>query len=122
MTLMPPRRSSLFLHVGSPPSPNANPTLWEHRLRQRRPVSRNPFEEEPVRSEEYGNTVIGSPGIQNEPIKFDETQASSNHDEFTKANGNYDVEWGEQVPAWLNLVSSLKLSIFNWLTFVSSLI
>ncbi|CAE7226048.1 unnamed protein product [Rhizoctonia solani] len=101
------RRSSLFLHVRSPPSPDAHPTLWEHRLRQRRTISRNPFEDESVPTGEYGNTVIGSPEIQGETNKFEEAQVGSDHDEFTRAKGNYDIEWGEQVPSWLNLFFDL---------------
>ncbi|CAE6439160.1 unnamed protein product [Rhizoctonia solani] len=103
---MPQRRSSLFLHVSASPNPNTNPTLWEHRLRQRRPVSRNPFEEEPVPSGGYGNTVIESPAIQSDAIKFDDAQADSSREE-PRPNGNYDAEWGEQVPGWLNLFFDL---------------
>ncbi|KEP51971.1 putative transmembrane protein [Rhizoctonia solani 123E] len=103
---MPQRRSSLFLHVSASPNPDTHPTLWEHRLRQRRPISRNPFEKEPVPSGEYGNTVIGSPAIQSDAIKFDEAQADSSHEE-PRPNGNHDAEWGEQVPGWLNLFFDL---------------
>ncbi|CAE6514184.1 unnamed protein product [Rhizoctonia solani] len=105
---MPPRRSSLFLHVKSPPNPDTSPTLWEHRLRQRRPISRNPFEK-PAPIGDYGDTVIGSPAIQpeSEPTKFDETHPGGGHETFTKAKGNYDAEWGEQVPSWLNLFFDL---------------
>ncbi|CAE6444835.1 unnamed protein product [Rhizoctonia solani] len=104
---MPRRHTSLFSHVSSPPSPDANPALWEHRLRQRRPVSRNPFEKEAETIGDYGNTIVGSPPIQSEPFKFDEGQAGNGHEESVKTKENYDAEWGEQVPSWLNLFFDL---------------
>ncbi|KAF8750926.1 Bacterial low temperature requirement A protein (LtrA) [Rhizoctonia solani] len=101
------RRSSLFLHVKSPPNPNDNPTLWEHRLRQRRPISRNPFEKS-VPDGDYGNTVItSSPVIQSEPTKFEEVEAGDPPEEPVKLKSNWDMEWGEQVPSWLNLFFDL---------------
>ncbi|GAB1524678.1 hypothetical protein RhiTH_007832 [Rhizoctonia solani] len=103
------RRSSLFLHVKSPPNPNDKyaPTLWEHRLRQRRPISRNPFEKS-VPDGDYGNTVItSSPVIQSEPTKFEEVEAGDPPEEPVKLKSNWDMEWGEQVPSWLNLFFDL---------------
>ncbi|CAE6448074.1 unnamed protein product [Rhizoctonia solani] len=101
------RHSSLFLHFNSPPSPHANPALWKHRLKQRRPISRNPFEEE-VPSGQCRYTIIDPhPTIQNESVKFDDVQAGDSHEEFTKAKRNWDDEWGEQMPSWLNLFFDL---------------
>ncbi|CAE6374909.1 unnamed protein product [Rhizoctonia solani] len=101
------RRSSLFLHINSAPSPNVNPTLWEHRLRQRRPISRNPFEESAPNGD-YGNTVINSsPVIESEPIKFEDAKTGGAHEESVKLKSNWDLEWGEQVPSWLNLFFDL---------------
>ncbi|KAG8686377.1 hypothetical protein FRC11_009030 [Ceratobasidium sp. 423] len=101
------RRSNLFFHLNSRPSPHTNPTLWQHRLEQRRPFSRNPFEED-VPSGEYGNTIIDPhPTIQNEPTKFDDIQTGNSHEEIVKEKKNYDVERGEQIPPWLNLFFDL---------------
>jgi hypothetical protein len=88
-----------------------SPTLWEHRLRQRRPISRNPFEQEDSPSTNYELTAIDSPSVvEPQSFKLDDPQSLGNTNESskevpTKSKKNQDVEWGEQIPTWLNLVS-----------------
>ncbi|QRV79656.1 low temperature requirement protein LtrA [Ceratobasidium sp. AG-Ba] len=113
------KQSSLFLHINTSPNPDANPTLWEHRLRQRRPLSRNPFEPESTYSRgSYGLTARESPpgtptrrqsskyeddgklgyNVADEKIMPERTFSSTK---------NLDLEWGDQVPGWLNLFFDL---------------
>ncbi|KAB5588748.1 Transmembrane protein [Ceratobasidium theobromae] len=108
------RHSSLFLHVNSDPNPNVNPTLWEHRLRQRRPISRNPFEPEDSSVKDYGTAdVVSSPAEEPQALKYDEPQPmngkENSREEFTSGERprNQDLEWGDQVPSWLNLFYDL---------------
>ncbi|KAG9124944.1 hypothetical protein FRC07_009619, partial [Ceratobasidium sp. 392] len=102
------RRSSLFLHVNSAPNPEANPSLWEHRLRQRRPISRNPFVPD---DGTYENAAIETPGPSIQPAKFDGSSPSTpnetSKEELRLDNSNHDIEWGEQAPGWLNLFYDL---------------
>ncbi|KAG8792256.1 hypothetical protein FRC12_006639 [Ceratobasidium sp. 428] len=104
-------RSSLFLHLKSEPSPDANPGLWEHRLRQRRPISTNPFvPDEPGAG--YEITDVESPGPIRRPTLLDGGRSDfgtkqSSREEVNPDSKNYDVVWGEQMPEWLNLFYDL---------------
>ncbi|KAG8722029.1 hypothetical protein FRC08_007798 [Ceratobasidium sp. 394] len=107
------QHSSLFLHINTSPNPDANPTLWEHRLRQRRPISRNPFE--PSRGS-YGLTASDSPPTsptRRSSSKYEEGRLGYNVGESVKQEGiiaskkNSDREWGDQIPSWLNLFYDL---------------
>lgn len=114
--------SHLFQYVSSDPNPNVNPTLWEHRLRQWRPISRNPFEEE---STGYGPTALNTPSaraVQSQSYNFggaypnNETQDSSGRN-FRTSHKDQDIEWGEQIPSWLNLFDDLAwTATFSCLT------
>ncbi|KAG8721009.1 hypothetical protein FRC08_016319 [Ceratobasidium sp. 394] len=102
------RRSSLFMHVKSEPNPEANPTLWEHRLRQARPLSRNPFVPDDSSANSYEGAAVDSPGPINQPVNFDSNTSKENsRDELRVDNMNHDIEWGEQAPEWLNLFYDL---------------
>ncbi|KAF8609068.1 hypothetical protein BDV93DRAFT_519090 [Ceratobasidium sp. AG-I] len=105
------RRSSLFLHVNNPPDPNAHPTLWEHRLRQRRPISQNPFVPEKPESRDYEIGVVETPGISEQhAIKFDVPSDATKEDSIEDVgseNKNMDEEWGAQPPKWLTLFYDL---------------
>ncbi|KAF8609066.1 hypothetical protein BDV93DRAFT_519088 [Ceratobasidium sp. AG-I] len=105
------RRSSLFLHVNNPPDPNAHPTLWEHRLRQRRPISQNPFVPELPENRDREIGVVEIPGIPPQhaltsDAPSDATKEDSVEDVGSK-NKNMDEEWGAQPPKWLTLFYDL---------------
>ncbi|KAG9076595.1 hypothetical protein FRC06_009423, partial [Ceratobasidium sp. 370] len=112
------QRSSLFLHINDSPNPDANPALWEHRLRQRRPVSQNPFEPErsPSRGS-YGLTASASPPgspTRRSSSKYEEGRLGYNiagenvkPESVTASKKNSDREWGDQIPSWLNLFYDL---------------
>ncbi|KAG8735123.1 hypothetical protein FRC10_010964 [Ceratobasidium sp. 414] len=106
------RRSNLFMHVKSAPNPDAKfvrhpasrPALWEHRLRQSRPISRNPFVADDSSSGSYEGTGVESPGPTMQPVKFDSSASGENSQEELRIdNTNHDIEWGEHAPEWLNL-------------------
>ncbi|KAG8723986.1 hypothetical protein FRC09_000883 [Ceratobasidium sp. 395] len=104
-------RSSLFLHFNSEPSPDANPGLWGHRLRQRRPISSNPFVPD-EQGTSYEIAGVESPGPTRRPTLLgsghsDFGTKQSSREEADPDNKNYDVVWGEQVPEWLNLFYDL---------------
>ncbi|KAG9093774.1 hypothetical protein FRC06_011377 [Ceratobasidium sp. 370] len=104
-------RPNLFRHISSQPNPDANPALWEHRLRQRRPLSRNPFVPDGP-SASYGITGRESPGPSRHPITLgnyrDGGETKENSGEDIKVDDtNYDIVWGEQTPEWLNLFYDL---------------
>jgi hypothetical protein len=98
-----------------------SPSLWEHRLRQRRPISRNPFEPEDLSTRSYDIAAIESPGPIRQNTKFDDSQPSdtsntNSREDIHAENKNMDLEWGEQAPSWLNLVRnhrSLELSTMS---------
>ncbi|CAE6476036.1 unnamed protein product [Rhizoctonia solani] len=109
---MPSQRFNLFEHVRTPPNPDHNPTLWEHRLRQRRPLSLNPFVN--ISSVPEGKSEVldrapaaqaGSPGLE-DLQKLPSTDGSSG-EELVKNKKNHDIQWGEQIPGWLNLFYDL---------------
>ncbi|CAE6374929.1 unnamed protein product [Rhizoctonia solani] len=108
------QKSDLFQHVRTPPNPDRNPALWEHRLRQRRPLSLNPFLKENPSSRDYESaaaldttpTVQNSSSIPQDPQKVPSTNASSTEELF-KDQTNHDIQWGEQIPSWLNLFYDL---------------
>ncbi|KAF8750927.1 Bacterial low temperature requirement A protein (LtrA) [Rhizoctonia solani] len=109
---MPSQRSDLFEHVRTPPNPDRNPTLWEHRLRQRRPLSLNPFvnissvpEGESEVLDGVPATRARSPGLE-DPQKLPSTDGSSG-EELVENKKNHDIQWGEQIPGWLNLFYDL---------------
>ncbi|KAG9076572.1 hypothetical protein FRC06_009441 [Ceratobasidium sp. 370] len=112
------QRSSLFLHINDSPNPDANPALWEHRLRQRRPVSQNPFEPESSSSQgSYGLTASASPPgspTRRPSSKYEEGGLGYNiagenvkPESVTASKKNSDREWGDQIPSWLNLFYDL---------------
>ncbi|KAG9125487.1 hypothetical protein FRC07_007418 [Ceratobasidium sp. 392] len=104
-------RSSLFLHLKSQPNPDANSVLWDHRLRQRRPISRNPFvPDEPSAS--YEITDLESPGPTRRPTLIEGVHSESgtkeaSREDVNSESKNLDVVWGEQAPKWLNLFYDL---------------
>ncbi|KAG9101547.1 hypothetical protein FRC06_002831, partial [Ceratobasidium sp. 370] len=102
------RRSNLFMHVKSAPNPEANPTLWEHRLRQARPLSRNPFVPDDSSASSYEGAAVDSPGPTTQPVKFDSsTSNGTSQEELRVDTTNHDIEWGEHAPEWLNLFYDL---------------
>ncbi|KAG8750352.1 hypothetical protein FRC12_012923 [Ceratobasidium sp. 428] len=106
------RRSSLFMHVKSEPNPEANPSLWEHRLRQRRPISQNPFvPDDTAASTSYEDAANDSSGPSLQPAKtansLPSTSNGNSREELTIDATNHDIEWGEQAPGWLNLFYDL---------------
>ncbi|QRV79657.1 transmembrane protein [Ceratobasidium sp. AG-Ba] len=116
------RRPSLFFHINSSPNPNAYPTLWEHRLEQRRPLSRNPFEPEGTSSRgRYDLTTSKSFSTTptHRPSPKYEDDGNMGHNLAEKENipestfsrtKNIDMEWGDQIPGWLNLFVDLAWS------------
>ncbi|QRV79659.1 low temperature requirement protein LtrA [Ceratobasidium sp. AG-Ba] len=106
------RRSNLFLHINSEPNPDSNPGLWEHRLRQRRPLSRNPFiSEDSAVSTQYEVAAVESPGPSRQatydPNQPSDTSKANSKEELHSENPNLDIEWGDQAPGWLNLFYDL---------------
>lgn len=109
---MPQQRASLFLHLNSKPNPEAHQKLWEHRLRQRRPISRNPFvTDEPAPPALYERAGVDSPGPSRQPTYEDNQQSHTSKfnskEEIRSNNPNLDIEWGDQAPGWLNLFYDL---------------
>ncbi|KAF8609072.1 hypothetical protein BDV93DRAFT_551865 [Ceratobasidium sp. AG-I] len=104
---MPRQSSGFFSTFNNAPDPNAHPSLWEHRLRQRRPISQNPFVQDEPQDIDYGLGGIESPGdSQRDPVKFDEPSDTSKDGDQSE-NKNMDVEWGDHAPEWLNLFYDL---------------
>ncbi|CAE6439157.1 hypothetical protein ACGC1H_006898 [Rhizoctonia solani] len=106
------KQSGLFQHINTSPNPDCNPSLWEHRLRQRRPVSLNPFLKTASGSEHEYTTLDATVTIQPPPFGQEELQKDprtnpSSDEELVKGKPNHDVEWGEQIPSWLNLFYDL---------------
>ncbi|CAE7226053.1 unnamed protein product [Rhizoctonia solani] len=105
------KQSGLFQHVNTSPDPDCNPSLWEHRLRQRRPLSLNPFVGVSYGSDHEPAVLHASMVTQPEPLGRDESQKDPSTDgsgeELVKSKPNHDVEWGEQIPSWLNLFYDL---------------
>ncbi|KAJ1304851.1 hypothetical protein OPQ81_005984 [Rhizoctonia solani] len=107
------KQSGLFQHVKTSPNPDRDPSLWEHRLRQRRPLSLNPFVREPSSSGDYESAVLDappttqSPSFRPEESQKDPSTDSNSGEELVKGKPNHDVEWGEQIPEWLNLFYDL---------------
>ncbi|KAG9091656.1 hypothetical protein FRC07_011810, partial [Ceratobasidium sp. 392] len=112
------RHSSLFLHINTLPNPEANPALWEHRLKQRRPISRNPFESDNAPSRgSYGLAASSSPPAS--PTRrgsskyevgrlgYNVADENVNPDGIIESKKNSDREWGDQIPSWLNLFYDL---------------
>ncbi|KEP46675.1 low temperature requirement protein LtrA [Rhizoctonia solani 123E] len=106
------KQSSLFQHINTLPNPECNPSLWEHRLRQRRPLSLNPFLRIVAGSgQEYtaldATLAIDPPSFGQEELQKDPSTNASSGEELVKSKPNHDVEWGEQIPSWLNLFYDL---------------
>ncbi|KAG8747791.1 hypothetical protein FRC10_011236 [Ceratobasidium sp. 414] len=112
------QHSSLFLHINTSPNPDANPALWEHRLRQRRPISQNPFESENSSSRGgYGLARSDSPPTsptRRLSSKYEEGKLGYNvagenvkRESVNTGKRNADREWGDQIPSWLNLFYDL---------------
>ncbi|KAG8694049.1 hypothetical protein FRC09_010091, partial [Ceratobasidium sp. 395] len=106
------RRSSLFMHVKSEPNPEANPSLWEHRLRQRRPISQNPFVPDDTAASTSHEDAANDPSRPSlQPAKtansLPSTSNGNSREELTIDATNHDIEWGEQAPGWLNLFYDL---------------
>lgn len=99
-----------------------SPALWEHRLRQRRPISRNPFVEESTSDTGYGLAVIDSPSGQppldykSGPGNNTNEPSQSSKEQLSASRKNHDREWGEQIPSWLNLVSNCTYTRAQLLT------
>ncbi|QRV88301.1 low temperature requirement protein LtrA [Ceratobasidium sp. AG-Ba] len=104
-------RQDLFLHVRSEPNPNEHPTLWEHRLKQRRPLSLNPFDHSGPRAQ-YEDTNTKRPSLagnrsESENIQPGKAVQESSQEDVLTSNKNQDIVWGEQAPEWLNLFYDL---------------
>ncbi|KAG9088904.1 hypothetical protein FS749_001768 [Ceratobasidium sp. UAMH 11750] len=111
------QHSSLFLHINTSPNPDANPALWEHCLRQRRPISQNPFEPEHS-SSRYNFGLAGSnsplasltrPSSKHEEDRLGYNVAGENieHGGAIASKKNLNRGWGDQIPSWLNLLYDL---------------
>ncbi|QRV94297.1 transmembrane protein [Ceratobasidium sp. AG-Ba] len=113
--------SSLFQHINTSPNPEANPELWEYRLRQTRPLSRNPFDPDVTSSRGgYGLAAHDSPPATpscSQSSKYEDGRKMDYYDTDEKirpesesifsSTKNLDMEWGDQVPGWLNLIFDL---------------
>ncbi|KAG8722184.1 hypothetical protein FRC08_005933 [Ceratobasidium sp. 394] len=112
------QRLNLFLHISTSPNPDANHALWEHHLRQRRPISQNPFE--PKHSPSRDNfglaksnssltTLAPRPSPQHEEGRLGYNVARENigHGGAIASKKNSDRDWGDQIPSWLNLLYDL---------------
>ncbi|KAG9121803.1 hypothetical protein FRC07_002083 [Ceratobasidium sp. 392] len=115
---MPTRQpTSLFLHINDPPNPDVNRALWEYRLKQRRPISRNPFEPEDTHSSSYRRIVSDSlltcPNCHSS-LRYDDgglgtfvadDRIKPNYitQDTTASKKNMDQKWGERAPRWLTL-------------------
>ncbi|KAG8722021.1 hypothetical protein FRC08_007790 [Ceratobasidium sp. 394] len=109
------QHSSLFLHINTSPDPNAK---YEHRLRQRRPISQNPFEPEHpssrgnfrlARSSSSLTTLAPRPPPKHEEGRLGYNVAGENieYGGAIASKRNSDREWGDQIPSWLNLLYDL---------------
>ncbi|KAG9079387.1 hypothetical protein FS749_008560 [Ceratobasidium sp. UAMH 11750] len=109
---------SFFLSIGASPDPDASPTLWEHRLRQRRPISRNPFEPRSSSSRsdyELGTTGSSAPiPSRRSSCTYEDGKSGYNieienveQNVIIPSKRNSDREWGDQIPSWLNLFYDL---------------
>ncbi|QRV94295.1 low temperature requirement protein LtrA [Ceratobasidium sp. AG-Ba] len=113
------RSSSLFQHINTSLNPEANPGLWDYRLRQTRPLSRNPFEPENTSSRgSYDLTAHDSPPAtptRRQSSKYEDDRKIDHYDADEKIRPesifssikNLDEDWGDQVPGWLNLFFDL---------------
>ncbi|KAG8735122.1 hypothetical protein FRC10_010963 [Ceratobasidium sp. 414] len=121
---------NFFLNISTSPDPGANPSLWEHRLKQRRPISRNPFE---PGSSSYGLRTIDSSAslptrcslceYEDGKLGFSvDVESVKSGSVILTSKNNSDQEWGDQIPGWLNLFYDLAWSAtFSSLTSVVAL-
>ncbi|KAG8781864.1 hypothetical protein FRC12_021460 [Ceratobasidium sp. 428] len=99
--------SKLFLHINDNPNPQENDWLLEHRTRQRRPFSSNPFKS--VDSTTLGGVEAANlPTLSHRPTELGDDQPSKKQENVSTGSTHEkpDVEW-QQPSEWLDLLYDL---------------
>ncbi|KAG9124634.1 hypothetical protein FRC07_010844 [Ceratobasidium sp. 392] len=86
--------SRYFTHLSSGPNPDTHTKLWEHRCRQRRPITQSPF-------------------VPEDSLPLSSRASSLSSTEVQQGNagasspGHLDIPYGDQPPFWLSLFYDL---------------